>query len=273
MGPSSLDVDAKKVDVRTLFTVWIQYMRAKHAIDVAEVSLYSIAYGIGVSAGEELDALERELRLECARISGCAVEEAVPVAAGGSTAGPSAPQPGSSGSGPGGLPAADAAADATAADPRAGPSLREAAAARASGPWPPGAPGASGGFSQDVRFGVPVGRPLADPCAQCSVCAASADDPDYKVSSTGDGCVALKQLKGTARSSKLDPHCIHTFIGAVSDRCEADALSGRPLPPEPPCLMGCSTRYSSVVAAPRPPPLPGTPPSRWSSPRAASTAC
>ena len=245
MGPSSLEVDAKKVDDRTLFTVWIQYMRARHPIDLAEPNLYSIAHGIGVSYGGELDRLAEELRVEWAGVGGY-----VPVAGAGAAvaaaAGPVHPQP---------LPEANpgpAVASSASASPPASVTRRQAAAARAAGPWPLNLNGGPG-FSSIVRVGVPNNRPSADPCLLCPICVARDHDKDYKISLSADGSIPTKQLLGTASTSRRDVPCIRTFIDVASASSEDEALSEKPTPPEPPSRETCTTRYSSAVSAPGPP--------------------
>ena len=246
MGPSSLEVGAKRVDPRTLLTVWLQYMRARHSIDLAEPSLYSIAHGFAVSFGADRDALAEQLRREWAVVGGYVPAAGAGAQSGGagaaSSAGPAPLHPQSTAS-----PEVAASALAPAAPASSSRSLRLDAATRAAGSWPLYV---EGGFSSVAQVGVPDNRPSVDPHLLCPVCVARAHDPEYKVSTTTDGSIPVKQLRGTASTSRSDQACIRTFIGVANASSEAEALSGKAPAPEPPSRDSCTTRYSSTVSAP-----------------------
>ena len=243
MIPSSLDPDAKKVDPRTLMTVFLQYARVRHAVDLAESTFYSVALGGAISLGGDLDARSAQLMQACSLVGG---RDPEPVAEGGGGLG-------AIGAGGGPLaapPSASLSAPSTSASPAAAtshPTSILEAAARAAGPWPLGRP--LPGFPPVVQPGVASGMAGPHPFALCPVCCGRSHDPHYRVSMIADGC-HLGQLGGTALASRCGAPSIRTFAADAHDRSEKEALSAAPPPEEPHCHDDCTVRYPCVQGAP-----------------------
>ena len=254
MGPSSLKPDAMKVDPRTLTTVLMQYTRAKHAIDLANATFYSVSLGGAISRGKDLDERAAQLMRACSIAGGRDLE---PVSAGGRAEGG---DPGAAASAadlqPGPPAASTSFPSSSSAAPRPSPIAhfisRQEALVRAAALSPLGL---DGGFSPVVRVAVPFGRETPHPLSLCSVCCFNPDDPAYKVSLISDGCV-LGQLPGAARASRCGEPSIRTFVDNAHERSKAEALSGVPPPPEAPCLDDCALQYRCIQGQPS---LPGGP--------------